>query len=322
MKSSHGASPVTVPSSPVKPEGDTRFAVVTMTRMPYRFEEWLNYYRALGTDHLFIAVEESPEVESLLAEAPWCDMVTTSRSKPEQNPYETVITRQERVMAWALRECESRGIPWLFHLDDDELLHFGQPWEETVAQVPLEATCLVVRNVEGVPDNDHSDFTTISRFAVGNETGWPMLAYINGKAAGRVGACSEMGPHRFTGVEWEAPLKAACVLHFESCPYTRWEEKFTHYAATTTSNKNLKAIPFDFYVDSIKCCRQHAQDPSRLRSFWRKRKQRHYLREADSLLVVGHIALSQESRERLERQRLRETRTARSRSSTPSPTPL
>ena len=129
MKSSHGASPVTVPSSPVKPEGDTRFAVVTMTRMPYRFEEWLNYYRALGTDHLFIAVEESPEVESLLAEAPWCDMVTTSRSKPEQNPYETVITRQERVMAWALRECESRGIPWLFHLDDDELLHFGQQEE-------------------------------------------------------------------------------------------------------------------------------------------------------------------------------------------------
>ena len=158
-----------------------------MTRMPYRFEEWLRYYRALGTDHLFIAVEESPEVESLLAEAPWCDMVTTSRSKPEQNPYETVITRQERVMAWALGECERRGIPWLFHLDDDELLHFGQPWEETVAQVPPEATCLVVRNVEGVPDNDHSDFTTISRFAVGNETGWPMLAYINGKAAGRVG---------------------------------------------------------------------------------------------------------------------------------------
>ena len=118
-----------------KPEADTRFAVVTMTRMPYRFEEWLNYYRALGTDHLFIAVEESPEVELLLAEAPWCDMVTTSRSKPEQNPYETVITRQERVMAWALGECESRGIPWLFHLDDDELLHFGQPWEDTVNQV-------------------------------------------------------------------------------------------------------------------------------------------------------------------------------------------
>ena len=201
-------------SSPVKAihEGDTRFAVVTMTRMPYRFEEWLNYYRALGTDHLFIAVEESPEVESLLAEAPWCDMVTTSRSKPEQNPYETVITRQERVMAWALGECESRGIPWLFHLDDDELLHFGQPWEETVAQVPPEATCLVVRNVEGVPDNDHSDFTTISRFAVGNETGWPMLAYINGKAAGRVGACSEMGPHRFPGADRPAapPPRRPC----------------------------------------------------------------------------------------------------------------
>ena len=199
VRDSAAMKPVRVSAKPSAKSGDTRFAVVTMTRMPYRFEDWLKYYRALGTDHLFIAVEESPEVEMLLAEAPWCDMVTTSRSKPEQNPYETVITRQERVMAWALGECERCGIPWLFHLDDDELLHFGQPWEETVAQVPPEATCLVVRNVEGVPDNDHSDFTTISRFAVGNETGWPMLAYINGKAAGRVGACSQMGPHRFTG---------------------------------------------------------------------------------------------------------------------------
>ena len=97
--------PVRVSAKPSAKPGDTRFAVVTMTRMPYRFEDWLKYYRALGTHHLFIAVEESPEVEMLLAEAPWCDMVTTSRSKPEQNPYETVITRQERVMAWALGEC-------------------------------------------------------------------------------------------------------------------------------------------------------------------------------------------------------------------------
>ena len=134
------------------------------------------------------------------------------------------------------------------------------------------------------------------------------------------------------GVEFELPLEAACVLHFESCPYARWEEKFTHYARTTT---RLSKIPFLFYVDSIKCCRQHAQvsseagpprldhsrpadeqpraaqDTSQLRSFWRKRKQRHYLREADQVLVIGHLALPQETRERLERQRVRRQRTAR-----------
>ena len=204
-----GRGPHEPPHGPVKPgQGDTRRRYTICggyddtDALPVRGVAEL--LQSTGHGSPFIAVEESPEVESLLAEAPWCDMVTTSRSKPEQNPYETVITRQERVMAWALGECESRGIPWLFHLDDDELLHFGQPWEETVAQVPPEATCLVVRNVEGVPDNDHSDFTTISRFAVGNETGWPMLAYINGKAAGRVGACSEMGPHRFTGADCPA----------------------------------------------------------------------------------------------------------------------
>ena len=220
--------PVRVSAKPSAKPGDTRFAVVTMTRMPYRFEDWLKYYRALGTHHLFIAVEESPEVEMLLAEAPWCDMVTTSSSEPEQNPYETVITRQERVMAWALGECERRGIPWLFHLDDDELLHFGQPWEETVAQVPPEATCLVVRNVEGVPDNDQSDFTTISRFAVGNEDGWPMLAYINGKSAGRVGACTQSGPHRFTGTRHD-------LLH------TRPRDLAPHYPRRARARRRVRA---------------------------------------------------------------------------------
>ena len=46
-----------------------------------------------------------------------------------------------------------------------------------------------------------------------------------------------------------------------------------------------------------------------LRVCWRK--QRHYLREADQVLVIGHLALPQETRERLERQRVRRQRTAR-----------
>ena len=121
-------------AAPHESTTDSRFAVVTMTRRPYRFDAWLAYYRALGTDHIFIAVEDSPDVEALVADAPWSSMVTATRSEPELNPYETVITRQERVMEWALAECEALGIPWLFHLDDDELLHLGQPWQEIVAQ--------------------------------------------------------------------------------------------------------------------------------------------------------------------------------------------
>ena len=41
-----------------------------------------------------------------------------------------------------------RGVDWLFPVDDDELLHFGEPWESVVARVPPSADCIVVRNLE------------------------------------------------------------------------------------------------------------------------------------------------------------------------------
>ena len=123
------------------------FAVVVMTRKPYRFESWLDYYRALGCQHIFVSVEDSPDVDALLAEPKWRSMVTASRSVASMNPYETVITRQERVMEWALAECEQRGIPWLFHLDDDELLHFTESWEDILAQV----RCLLAPGECNVP---------------------------------------------------------------------------------------------------------------------------------------------------------------------------
>ena len=92
---------------------------------------------------------------------------------------------------------------------------------------------------------------------------------------------------------------------------------------------------YDEYVDSIECCRKHvavrvralapagppaagptgapcvAQEPSRLRSFWRKRKMRHYLREAETVLTISHLGLAPEVRERLTRQRRRGLRASR-----------
>ena len=46
-----------------------------------------------------------------------------------------------------------------------------------------------------------------------------MLAYRNGKSAGRTADTNWHGPHRFTGSYHVVPVKRACVLHFESCTY-------------------------------------------------------------------------------------------------------
>ena len=108
------------------------------------------------------------------------------------------------------------------------------------SQIPRAVSCLVLDNVEGVPHKLSADFTTISRFVSHDgdrETGEtefesPMLAYINGKSAGRVGHCKPWGAHRFVprdkawseSSEWRVPLQDACVLHFESCPFVKWVE--------------------------------------------------------------------------------------------------
>ena len=52
-----------------------------------------------------------------------------------------------------------------------------------------------------------------------------MLAYRNGKSAGRTADTNWHGPHRFTGNYHVVPVKRACVLHFESCTYEGWRNK-------------------------------------------------------------------------------------------------
>ena len=126
------------------------------------------------------------------------------------------------------------------------------------------------------------------------------LAYVNGKSAGRVGHCRAHGCHRFTGIEWEPDKEDICILHFESCPYTRWHDKFRHYARMTKPTRHTN-MPFEFYVDSISAHREaeHAlstgataeETDARLRAFWRKRKRRHYSAFAESFYTIRHLGL-------------------------------
>jgi hypothetical protein len=78
------------------------------------------------------------------------------------------------------------------------------------------------------------------------------------------------------------------VLHFESCPYTRWRDKFMHYASLQSK---MSTIPFKFYLDSIRACRQHGADEARLRAFWRRRKRFHYASHPEAVKSVLHLGL-------------------------------
>mmetsp|Transcript_34551 Transcript_34551/g.72706 ORF Transcript_34551/g.72706 Transcript_34551/m.72706 type:complete len:300 (-) Transcript_34551:500-1399(-) len=269
--------------SDTRPDRSHAFAVAVVTRRPHRFDLWLEYYRSLGAVHLFVAVEDSPDVLALCKEDP--EYVSVAHAQTESNPYDSIIARQEAHVNWALEQCEAMRIGWLFHVDDDELLHLAKPWELILAEVPSSAACLVVRNVEAIPDHSSSDFSSISRFMTDE---FSMLAYVNGKAAGRVGATVASGCHRFLGGEWHVPIEYAVVLHFESCPYSRWRDKFLHYASL---QRRFSSIPFLFYLNSIKVCTTRTGDESALRSFWRRHKRFHYSGRS-GIVTIRHLGLA------------------------------
>merc|ERR1712224_926502 len=96
-----------------------------------------------------------------------------------------------------------------------------------------------------------------------NTNPYAFVSYANGKSAVRVGQADDdlvpAGPHQWKSSTnlhvnsvhldrqpFGAPL---FVVHFESCPFTRWEDKF--WELGNTSPDKISGIPFPFYRDSI-----------------------------------------------------------------------
>lgn len=54
-------------------------------------------------------------------------------------------------MKRSVAECKQRGIEWLFHVDDDELLYFDEPFSRIVETLAPGVGCVVLVNIEAVP---------------------------------------------------------------------------------------------------------------------------------------------------------------------------
>merc|ERR1719272_588452 len=94
------------------------------------------------------------------------------------------------------------------------------------------------------------------------------VSYANGKAAVRVSDESAVpaGPHNWHStrhvdgkstselpglhLESKAFGPPLWLLHFESCPYSRWKSKY--WELGNTSPEEIQKIPFPFYKQSIK----------------------------------------------------------------------
>ena len=173
-------------SSSSSSSSELKVGIALMTRQPHRFDWWLRYHRSLGVHHVFVHVEDSPELLPLLQADEFKDFVIIVATSGDEGDgcsdvnvsdgaiascqlppsarmgncasaagldpsglasHASVLTstppadyslmdRQERHVDRSLQLARQRGVDWLFHIDDDELLHFDVPFA-TLVSAPL-----------------------------------------------------------------------------------------------------------------------------------------------------------------------------------------
>lgn len=250
-----------------------RIAIVMLSRRPPDLKLWLEYHLGyMEVEHVFMQVEDTPQFNSTwnALGASQQGRVTVWRTTPvgtgsdlrPADDYETLQQRQLKAMSRAKTLAAAQGIDWLVHIDDDELLYapLHRPIGEILAAMPQGFDQAYIPNVEAVyPSVDvRNCFAETSEV---NMNAFTFASYANGKAAVRVAdeAAVPAGPHQWRDVEgrelasihldqepFGAPL---LVVHFESCPFARWEDKF--WELGNTSPTKVSAIPFEFYRKSI-----------------------------------------------------------------------
>ena len=90
-----------------------------------------------------VHVEETPELLPLLTSDEFADFVHVSHVSSEEDDarphtggdgnYNSLMRRQEAQVRRGLREAARDDVDWLFHIDDDELLHFAEPFQALLA---------------------------------------------------------------------------------------------------------------------------------------------------------------------------------------------
>jgi len=251
------------------PPANPSVAIVLLSRRAPDLKTWLQYHLDyMDVKHVFMDVEDSPHFDEAwqsLSKADQ-DRVTVWKAPPRMRPqddYTTLQGRQTAAMTRAKTACKQMGIDWLLHIDDDELLYapLHRPIGEILASVPQGFGQAYVPNVEAIYGSSDvkSCFTETSKV---NMNRYTFVSYANGKAAVRVADDQAIpaGPHQWrtpeglevSGVHLDAETFGSplWLVHFESCPFARWEDKF--WELGNTSPEKVNGIPFKFYKSSIK----------------------------------------------------------------------
>ena len=226
--------------------------IIFLAKNPVDFPMWVKYHRDLGIQHFFVRMEDSDGWEDYLKHQ---NDITYELEKSGTNNYNTLQERQGEFVSKMIPVAREKGIEWVFHIDTDELLEGDLGVLSTVEE---DIKWVKIENAEAVFDGTEKTCFDAKRFLKCKQ-GAACRSYVNGKAAARtVEGVSPNGPHDFIyrGNEgdknMEIPFDTLHVLHFESCSFGAWAEKYKNLSSQTTDNK----IPFPYYTESIEASKK------------------------------------------------------------------
>ena len=255
-----------------------KIGLVTMTKKPVDLDIWLKYHLdKLKFEHIYLRVEETPEIKPITDK--YKDRISTefSNNTNNKNSYFVQMDRQSTFIKKAIKDCEKRGIKFLLHIDDDELFMLSSKYEDVKdlfikLGIGKDIGNIHFNNVEAVfPKGKKHCFAT-NKF-LDCSAGGACKSYANGKSAGQISKnLQPMGPHNFSGKTKRINKKDAMVLHFDSCNYDKWFQKFKNLS--NIGNKKFNEIPFRFYKDSITFLKNCKGDSCSIdgKKLWEKNK--------------------------------------------------
>ena len=236
----------------------TKIAIVSMMKKPKNLDTWLDYHRYMGIRHFYIRLEDTEELIDFLRNQP--DVTLEIGQSTNVNEYEDIQRRQFSTVTNALNGLIPRDdIDWLIHIDSDELLQ-GNLSE--IEKLPDNVRTFYMKNYEAVykniPEAKDSCFEA-KEFRDCSSPDSGCVAYANGKGGGRADPDVKCyGPHRFRSDKKNADEKLVNVkvLHFESCDFELYKQKFMRLS----KKAKLDSIPFPYYIESIKAAQSNSDD--------------------------------------------------------------
>jgi len=241
----------------------------------------------VGVGHFFLRVEESSALAHYLQQTPPFDTLctVTHAERPTLRGWKEQSVRQMEHIRSSIVQARALEFSHLLHLDDDELLylptgprafqaaarqcsqHLGDGLVDLHA-LTLEALSPPLSPIES--SNPFAECCTFRHCACDYDS-YGSGRYSHGKSIGLLAAAglAPFSPHHFRdgeSIEYDEqrcthvlPPSTAAVLHYESCSFTRWREKFSDVARRMRdegrSSTAVQAATFSaFYKRSTESC--------------------------------------------------------------------